>query len=78
MALRDTFPAAEEVYFRRLAEMTPSERVSIAADLWETAHKLQLAAMRRQYPDANDDEIIFRIAVTRFGEQLARKAYGRE
>lgn len=75
--LSDTSPKAQEVYFRRLAEMTPAERVQIGVDLWEAAHSLQLATMRRQYPDADEAEIIFRIAVTRFGEELARKAYGR-
>ena len=29
------------------------------------------------YPEADDAEITFRIAVARFGEDLARKAYGR-
>jgi hypothetical protein len=44
----------------------------------EAGHSIQLSAMRLKYPDADDDEIIFRIAVTRFGEALARKVYGRE
>ena len=78
MALDDTAPAAREVYFRRLAEMTPSERLKIGVDLWEAGHRLQLAAMRQAYPDADEAEILFRVAVTRFGADLARKVYRRQ
>ncbi len=78
MTLGDTSPAAREAYFRRLAEMTPSERLSIGAALWSAGDSLQRAAMRRTHPNADDDEINFRIAATRFGEDLARKAYRRQ
>jgi hypothetical protein len=74
----DTTLAAQQVYFRRLAEMTPSERVSIAAALWAAADSLQRASLRALHPDADEDEITFRIAVSRFGVDLARKAYRRE
>jgi len=77
VALSDTSTAAEEVYLRRLAEMTPAERVRHAVALWETASSLQWAAVRHRNPDADDDEIVFQIAVTRFGAELARKAYRR-
>lgn len=78
MTLSDTSPQAREVYFRRLAEMTPSERIGIGAALWASGHALQRAATRRMYPDADDAEINFRIAVTRYGADLARKAYRRQ
>jgi Rv0078B-related antitoxin len=77
VALSDTSAAAREVYFQRLAEMTPGERVRLAAALWETAHSLQCAAMRRRNPDADEAEIAFQIAVTRFGAELARTVYRR-
>jgi len=77
MTLSDTSPAAQEVYFRRLAEMTPSERVDIAAALWQSGDSLQRAALRRAHPDADDPEINFRIAVSRYGADLASKAYRR-
>ena len=77
MPLSDTSPAASEAYYRRLAEMTPSERINIAVALWDAANALQRAALQRQYPDADEEEITFHIAVSRFGEALARKAYRR-
>ena len=76
--LTDTSPKAREVYLRRLAEMTPSERVSIGVALWDAGDALQRAALRREYPDAGEAEITYRVAVARFGEALARKVYGKE
>jgi hypothetical protein len=78
MPLSDTSPEAWAQYYRRLAEMTPAERINIAVSLWEAADSIQRAAMRRRYPDADDEEISFQIAVTRFGPELARKAYKRQ
>jgi hypothetical protein len=78
MTLSDTSLEPREVCFRRLAEMTPSERIGIGAALWAAGNSLQRAAARRMYPDADEAEITFRIAVTRFGADLARKAYRRQ
>jgi Rv0078B-related antitoxin len=74
----DTSPKAREIYFRRLTEMTPSERLGIGVALWRAGDSLQHSAARRMHPAADEAEITFRIAVTRFGAQLARKAYGRQ
>ena len=77
VALSDTSPKAREVYLRRLAEMTPEERLRASAALWEAAHSLQRAALRRRIPDADETEIAFQIAVTRFGSELARTVWRR-
>jgi hypothetical protein len=73
--LSDTSPKASRVYFERLAAMTPAERVRLGAALWEAAHSLQSTVVRRKHPDADEAEIIFQLAVTRFGAELARTAY---
>lgn len=75
--LSDTSASARLVYLRRLREMTSSERINIAVNLWEAGHRTQMAGMRHMYPNADDEEILFRIAVVRFGPELARKAYRR-
>jgi hypothetical protein len=77
MTLSDTSPAAHQVYFRRLAEMTPTERINMVVEMWQIGHSLQQAGMRQLYPEADEAEIVFQIAVTRFGAVLARKAYQR-
>ena len=78
MTLSDTSPRAREVYFRRLAEMTPSERIDIGVALFAAGDSLQRAATRHMYPDADDAEINYRLAVTRYGAELARKAYRKQ
>jgi hypothetical protein len=55
--------------------MTPAERTRIAARLWEAANRTQYAVMRQRDPEATGDEINYRIAVTRFGPELAAKAF---
>jgi hypothetical protein len=77
VALSDTSPKARQVYFQRLAAKSPAERVRLGAALWEAAHCLQWAAARRKHPDADEHEIAFQVAVTRFGADLARAAYGK-
>jgi hypothetical protein len=75
VAFSDTSQKAREVYFQRLKEMTPSERLTLGAALWEAGDSVQRAAARRQNPHVGEAEITFRIAVSRFGSELARKAY---
>jgi hypothetical protein len=75
VAFSDTSPEAQEVYFRRLKEMTPSERLSLGAALWQAGDSVQRAAVRRQHPQADEAEVAFRIAAARFGLELAQKAY---
>lgn len=75
--LSDTSEEAREVYFRRLKEMTASERVELGVALWTAGDSLRRAALRRENLHADDAEITFQIAVSRFGLELARKAYRR-
>jgi hypothetical protein len=77
MPFSDTSPAMSEAYYRRLAEMTPSERIDIGVALCTAGDALQRAGLRHLYPDADEAEITYRVAVARFGEELARKAYKR-
>jgi len=77
VALNDTSAKAREVYLQRLSAMTPAERVRLGVGLWEAAQSLQWSAVRRKYPDANEAELAFQIAITRFGAELARAAYRR-
>lgn len=75
--MTDTSPQIRAILCARLARMAPSEKVRIAADLWARGHALQCASVRQQFPGADEDEVIFRVAALRFGEELARRAYRR-
>lgn len=75
MSFGDTSQQVQAVYFGRLAEMTPAERVRIGASLWEAAHSLQQSAVRRRIPNATDGEIAFQIAIARLGSNLAHRVW---
>ncbi|MBV9155866.1 MAG: hypothetical protein JO097_06370 [Acidobacteriaceae bacterium] len=75
--MSDTSVKAREVYFERLKAMTPSERINLGVALWNAADSVQRAAILRLCPEADEGEITFRLAVSRFGPELARKAYRR-
>ncbi|MES1260444.1 MAG: hypothetical protein ABUS49_01820 [Acidobacteriota bacterium] len=77
MVLTDTSAESRRAHARLLAEMTPGQRVCLGAALWQAAESLQRASMRRKNPGAEDAEIAFRIAVTRFGPEIARAAWHR-
>lgn len=77
MPLDDTSPEARETYLRRMAAMTPAERVRLGIALWEAGDSIQRAGMRRKHPHADEDEITFQVAASRYGLELARKAYRR-
>lgn len=74
----DTSPKARKKYSQRLREMTPSERLVVGAAVWRAGDSLQRSATRLRYPQADDAEINFRIAVAKFGPELAGKIYGRQ
>jgi|SRR3974377_299018 hypothetical protein len=78
MPVDDTSQRAREVYFRRLAEMTPCERIGVGVALWAAGDSTQRTATRQMHPAADDDEINFRVAVSRYGLELASKAYRRQ
>lgn len=55
--------------------MTASERLGLGVALWKAGDSLQRAALRRENPQADESEITFQMAASRFGLELARKAY---
>ena len=75
--MNDTSQQVSDVYYRRLAEMTPGERLRIGLALWAAGDSIERAAIRREYPAADDAELTFRLAVARFGEARARRMYQR-
>lgn len=57
MALSDTSAKVREIYFGRLARMTPSERLGIGAALWKAGDCLQQAVARRKSRDADKGDL---------------------
>lgn len=75
--LSDTTPEARRFYYQRLAQMTPAERVAIAAELTAAADELLRSAVRRRYPNADAEEFAYELLRARYGRALAGKVYGR-
>lgn len=77
MALTDTDPHVRELQDTRLREMSELERAEIATGLTLSVQKLAFVGMRERFPQALDDEIWLRLAVSRLGPDMVRRVYGR-
>ena len=72
----DTTPEADQVLFEAYARMSPAERAQRAADLTRTACLFALAGLRQRHPDADEPELLLRLAVLRLGADAVERAYG--
>jgi hypothetical protein len=72
----DTSAEADDIRFERYARMTPAEKVARMEDLTRTASILALAGLRERYPEADEHELLLRLAVLRLGADLVWQAYG--
>lgn len=77
MTLTDTDPRVLEIRDARLREMSERQRAEILTGLTLSVQQLAFVGMRERYPQAADDEIWLRLAVSRLGPEMVRKAYGR-
>ena len=72
----DTTREADAIRFERYARMSPEEKARRVADLTRTACTLALAGLRDRYPNADEAELLLRLAVLRLGARTVREAYG--
>lgn len=75
--LSDTTPDARRFYYRRLAEMTPAERVEIAMQLTAAADQLLRASIGRRHPEAEGPEFEYHVLCARYGRAVADKVHPR-
>jgi hypothetical protein len=75
--LSDTTPEARRFYYRRLAEMSPAERMAVGMELAAAGDELVRAAVRRRFPDAEGEEFEYRVLRVRYGRALADQVYRR-
>ena len=75
--LSDTTPKAQRFYYRRLAAMTPAQRLNIGIELTEAADELLRESVRRRFPDARGEEFEYQVLRTRYGRELADRVYRR-
>jgi hypothetical protein len=71
----DTHPAIEDLQFQGWRQASPTQKMTMLAQLNASARRLALAGLRARYPHAGDSELRLKLAGFLFGEELARKAY---
>ncbi len=72
----DTSPDARCVYFERLAEMTPSERLALMRSGNRMIRGIVEAAIRSEHPDISEEELRTRVAVRFYGRETVARVLG--
>ena len=72
----DTTPEVYTLPFERYARMAPAEKAQRVVDLTRAACTLALAGLRARHPDADEPELLLRLAVLRLGGETVGRAYG--
>jgi len=72
----DTSERADEVQFEILRRMTVQQRAEVFTQMTLAVQELAMAGLRRQYPNATDDELRLRMAARRLGNDVVRKIWG--
>ena len=71
----DTTPEALSVYIELHRAMSQSERLARVFELGQFQHSLQVADVKLNYPDADEEEVFLRVAARRLGRDLMIQAY---
>lgn len=72
----DTSERADEVQFEILRRMTVQQRAEVFTQLCLSVQELAIAGLRRQYPNATEDELLLRLAARRLGNDVVRRVWG--
>jgi hypothetical protein len=76
MGLSDTHPKAEQRYLELLRALSVQQRWAMIAGLHRSGRVLLAAALRAQFPDASEDEIVRRVTVRLYGREAAMRLHG--
>ena len=71
----DTDPRAMEVWLGLLRRMTPGERIAATLGLTSFALRTSAAGVRTAYPEADDREVLLRVAARYLPRDLMIRAY---
>jgi len=73
----DTSPAAQIVYERAIARLTPDERVAIVMEMIAVTDDLLRAGIQLRHPGARGEEFEYQLLRAKYGPELAGRVYGR-
>ncbi|MFZ2492178.1 MAG: hypothetical protein WA208_11885 [Thermoanaerobaculia bacterium] len=72
----DTPPEARRIYYERLAQLTPAERLAMMRRSSRMIRNLAESSIRREHPDASPDELRIRLAVRLYGRDVVEGLLG--
>jgi hypothetical protein len=73
----DTSAWADHLLFEQLRALDPRETVERIHAACRMMDQLLLAGLRREHPDANEDELELRAAALKYGVELVERLTGR-
>ena len=73
----DTSEWADRLLFDHLRTLSPRESMRMCMEACRTMDELLIAGLRRDHPNADDEEIELRLAVTKYGADLVEQFTGR-
>ena len=69
----DTSPHAKRFHYERLARLTSSERLALMRESSRMVRMVAESAIRSQYPNASDEEVLARLAVRLYGRDVVER-----
>ena len=72
----DTSPEVERYLLAAYRRMTPAEKIARVRALNHLTLNLALGNIRQRHPDADEREVLLRLAVRRYGADFAREYLG--
>ena len=72
----DTHPKMEALQIQLWRQASATRKMQALAQLNASARLLAIMGLRSRFPNANEAELRFKLAVLLLGEELARKVYG--
>jgi len=70
---RDTHPTAHRVQIELLRQATPARRFALASSLTRFTVEASRRALRRRYPDEDENSIAVRWVALHYGQDLATR-----
>lgn len=74
--LDDTHPEVRRRQIARWRSMEPWEKARLLTEACRGLHELQMAGLRRRFPEADEEELRLRAVVARLGIGVARRFLG--
>ena len=72
----DTHPAIAAMIIEGYRKMSPARKLEIVGDLHHMGRELVLSDIRRQYPEADEQEQKMRLATRMYGPEIMRRMFG--